>query len=181
MFAQGAKLVNKAIDDGSIFESRAWQSVAQSGQEGTVHFIGLHSDGNVHSHTDHLYALLRHAASTGIKSVVLHILHDGRDVAVRSALGYIEATEAVLAEINETVEGANYRIGSGGGRMWITMDRYGADWPMVERGYNAHTHGQGRQFGSATEAVETMYAETCLLYTSPSPRDATLSRMPSSA
>lgn len=160
IFAQGAKLVNKAIDDGSIFESKAWQSVAQSGQDGTVHFVGLHSDGNVHSHTDHLYALLRHAAQTGIKSVVVHILHDGRDVAVRSALGYIEATEAVLAEINHSVDGANYRIGSGGGRMWITMDRYGADWPMVERGYNAHTHGQGRAFSSATEAVETMYAET---------------------
>ena len=160
IFAQGAKLVNKAIADGSIFESKAWRSVAESGEEGTVHFVGLHSDGNVHSHTDHLYALLRHSAQSGIKSVVVHILHDGRDVAMRSALGYIEATEAVLTEINESFDGANYRIGSGGGRMWITMDRYGADWPMVERGYNAHTHGQGRAFSSATAAVETMYEET---------------------
>ena len=160
IFAQGAKLVNKAIEDRSIFASAAWQSVVSAGEKATVHFLGLHSDGNVHSHTDHLYALLREAASTGITDVVVHILHDGRDVAVRSALGYIEATEAVLSEINQSLDGANYRIGSGGGRMWITMDRYGADWPMVERGYNAHTHGQGRQFSSATEAVETMYSES---------------------
>ncbi len=160
VFAQGAKLVNKAIANGSIFESSAWQAVAAAGESGTVHFLGLHSDGNVHSHTDHLYAMLRHAASTGIKSVVVHILLDGRDVGPRSALPYIEQTEAVLTDINESLDGANYRIGSGGGRMWITMDRYGADWPMVERGYNTHTHGIGRQFSSATEAVETMYGES---------------------
>ena len=160
IFAQGAKLVNKAIEDRSIYQSAAWQSVVAAGEEATVHFLGLHSDGNVHSHTDHLYALLKEAAAIGIKDVVVHILHDGRDVAVRSALGYIEATETVLSEINDTLDGAHYRIGSGGGRMWVTMDRYGADWPMVERGYNAHTHGQGRQFSSAKEAVETMYSES---------------------
>ena len=54
----------------------------------------------------------------------------------------------------------NFRIASGGGRMTITMDRYGADWPMVQRGYECHTHGVGRPFHSATEAVETMYAES---------------------
>ena len=160
IFAQGAKLVNKAIEDRSIYQSAAWQSVVAAGEEATVHFLGLHSDGNVHSHTDHLYALLKEAAAIGIKDVVVHILHDGRDVAVRSALEYIEATETVLSEINDTLDGAHYRIGSGGGRMWVTMDRYGADWPMVERGYNAHTHGQGRQFSSAKEAVETMYSES---------------------
>ena len=160
IFAQGAKLVNKAIDDRSMFAGSHWTSVVAAGTEGTLHFIGLHSDGNVHSHTDHLYAMLREAAESGVKSCAIHVLHDGRDVEVRSALRYIEATEAVLAEINAAHDGANFRIASGGGRMTITMDRYGADWPMVERGYNAHTHGQGRQFSSATEAVETMYGES---------------------
>ncbi len=160
IFAQGAKLVNKAIDDRSMFAGSHWTSVVAAGTEGTLHFIGLHSDGNVHSHTDHLYAMLREAAESGVKSCAVHVLHDGRDVEVRSALRYIEATEAVLAEINAAHDGANFRIASGGGRMTITMDRYGADWPMVERGYNAHTHGQGRQFSSATEAVETMYGES---------------------
>ena len=160
IFDQGAKLVNNAIANRSMFEGTAWQSVITSGQQGTLHFIGLHSDGNVHSHNDHLYAMLREAADSGVTSCAVHILHDGRDVDVRSALTYIEATESVISEINQAHEGANFRIASGGGRMWITMDRYGADWDMVERGYNAHTHGQGRQFASATEAVETMYGES---------------------
>ena len=141
IFEQGAKLVNKAIAEGSMFEGEAWQSVIASGKDGTLHFIGLHSDGNVHSHTDHLYAMLRAAADAGVLRCAVHILLDGRDVDARSALPYIEATEAVLAEINSAHDGANYRIASGGGRMSITMDRYGADWPMVERGYNTHTHG----------------------------------------
>ncbi len=160
IFAQGAKLVNKAIDEATMFDAEAWNDVIASGRENTLHFLGLHSDGNVHSHTNHLYAMLREAAAAGVTNCVVHILHDGRDVDPRSALGYIEATEAVLDDINATTEGANYRIGSGGGRMTITMDRYGADWAMVERGYNTHTHGIGRAFTSAAEAVETMYAES---------------------
>ena len=160
VFAQGAKLVNKAIAEGTMFEGEAWNDVVTSGRENTLHFIGLHSDGNVHSHTDHLYAMLRAAAEAGVTSCAVHILLDGRDVDARSAIPYIEATEAVLAEINDAHDGANYRVASGGGRMTITMDRYGADWPMVERGYNTHTHGVGRQFASATEAVETMYGES---------------------
>ncbi len=160
IFAQGAKLVNKAIADGSMFEGAAWKNVVASGRGGTLHFLGLHSDGNVHSHTEHLYAMLRRAAADGVTSCAVHILHDGRDVAIRSALTYIEATEAVLAEINAAHEGVDFRIASGGGRMTITMDRYGADWPMVERGYNAHTHGIGRPFTSATAAVEQMYTES---------------------
>jgi 2,3-bisphosphoglycerate-independent phosphoglycerate mutase len=94
----------------------------------------------------------------GAHRVRLHVLHDGRDVPPRSALPYIERTEAVLADLNERF-GVDCRIASGGGRMTITMDRYGADWPMVQRGYECHTHGVGRPFRSAAEAVSTMYAE----------------------
>ncbi len=160
VFAQGAKLVNKSIESGAIFENPVWAAAtsrAVAPATGTMHFIGLHSDGNVHSHTDHLYALLRQAAEQGVARARLHLLLDGRDVPARSALGFLEATEAVLAEINQT-HGVDFAIGSGGGRMTITMDRYEADWPMVERGYHCHTHGVGRGFRSATEAVETMYA-----------------------
>ena len=166
VFAQGAKLVAAALDNGSMFESAVWkQAVARcaGGASGTLHFLGLHSDGGVHSNTAHLYAMLRRAAEEGVESVALHILHDGRDVGARSALTYIEATEAVLAEINQEGEFSgddrDYRIASGGGRMTITMDRYEADWPMVERGYHCHTHGNGEPFESAAEAVETMYAD----------------------
>ncbi len=165
IFAQGAKLVNAALADESIFDTAAWRTAISrvTGDGGTLHLLGLHSDGNVHSHTDHLHQLLRRAASDGVKRARVHILHDGRDTAARSALGYIEATEAVLSEINAAaVDGSatDFRIASGGGRMTITMDRYEADWEMVEKGYHCHTHGAGRPFASATEAVETMYAES---------------------
>ena len=160
IFAQGAKLVNAAIASGAMFDSRVWKTAIEQGRVRTLHLLGLHSDGNVHSHTAHLYAMLRRAAAEGVTSAAVHILHDGRHVAARSALNYIAATEAVLAEINAGAPGRNFRIASGGGRMKITMDRYGADWPMVARGYQCHTHGVGRPFASATEAVTTMYAES---------------------
>jgi 2,3-bisphosphoglycerate-independent phosphoglycerate mutase len=159
VFAQGAKLVNQAIATGAIFESDVWRQAIEHARSGTLHLLGLHSDGNVHSHNEHLYAMLRRAAAEGVTSAAVHILHDGRDVPARSALGYIATTESVLAEINREDERRNFRIASGGGRMKITMDRYGADWAMVERGYHCHTHGEGRTFHSAAEAVETMYAE----------------------
>lgn len=160
IFAQGAKLVNAAIASGAMFDSPVWKTAIEQGRVRTLHLLGLHSDGNVHSHTAHLYAMLRRAAAEGVTSAAVHILHDGRDVAARSALNYIAATEAVLAEINAGAPGRTFRIASGGGRMKITMDRYGADWPMVARGYQCHTHGVGRPFASATEAVTTMYAES---------------------
>ncbi len=160
IFAQGAKLVNAALSSGSLFESDVWAKAIEHGKQNTLHLLGLHSDGNVHSHTSHLYQLLEQAAAEGVTQACVHILHDGRDVAPRSALTYIAETEAVLTKINESHEGAHFRIASGGGRMTITMDRYEADWDMVERGYNCHTHGIGRAFKSATEAVETVYAES---------------------
>ncbi|MEM9520496.1 MAG: 2,3-bisphosphoglycerate-independent phosphoglycerate mutase [Actinomycetota bacterium] len=158
VFAQGAKLVNQAIESGAIFESDVWRAVIERASGNTLHLLGLHSDGNVHSHNDHLYALMRRAVAEGVHRIRLHILHDGRDVHPRSALTYIEQTEAVIAELNAA--GADAAIASGGGRMHITMDRYEADWPMVERGYWCHTHGEGRPFPSAQAAVETMYAES---------------------
>ncbi|MGI9598398.1 MAG: 2,3-bisphosphoglycerate-independent phosphoglycerate mutase [Acidimicrobiales bacterium] len=162
IFDQGAKLVNRALVDGTLYRSPVWTDAIERGQTGTLHFLGLHSDGNIHAHTDHLYQLLRQAAASGVRRARVHILHDGRDVPARSALTYIAATEAVLDEINRSHRqaGADYRIASGGGRMTITMDRYEADWDMVKRGYDCHTHGVGRPFRSATEAVETMYGES---------------------
>jgi 2,3-bisphosphoglycerate-independent phosphoglycerate mutase len=158
VFPQGAKLVNEAIAGGRLFESLAWQEVTARGKAGgTVHFLGLLSDGNVHSHIDHLFALLQRCRQEGIRRVRIHILTDGRDVDERSALRYIDSLEQVLGEIN--AHGNDYRIASGGGRMYITMDRYNADWAMVERGWRTHVHGEGRRFRSAAEAVRTYYEE----------------------
>ncbi len=164
IFAQGAKLVNQSLADGSLFETETWRNAIKHGQSGTLHFLGLHSDGGVHSSLSQLHQLLRRAAEDGVRSICVHILLDGRDVGPRSALSYITKTEHVLAELNEQYNAdgdeANFRIASGGGRMTITMDRYQADWDMVERGYNCHTHGQARHFPSAITAVETMYSES---------------------
>jgi len=157
IFAQGAKLVNQAIEEGSIFQSEVWRTIVKKHQSGnTLHFIGLLSDGNVHSHIRHLFAMLDQAAHSKITMVRIHILLDGRDVAEKSALAYIHALEEKLSSINGSYR-LNYKIASGGGRMRVTMDRYNADWIIVERGYYAHVKGIGRAFGSAGEAVQTYY------------------------
>ncbi|MGI9310622.1 MAG: 2,3-bisphosphoglycerate-independent phosphoglycerate mutase, partial [bacterium] len=156
-FAQGAKLVKAAFDDGAIHRSEAWREVeARGARGGSVHFLGLLSDGNVHAHIDHLLALIERCREVGIQSVCVHALLDGRDVAPRSALSYLARLENALADINRA-DGFDYRIASGGGRMAITMDRYQADWAMVKRGFDAHVHGVARAAQSAAEEVQRQY------------------------
>ena len=159
IYSQGAKLVNESIENGSLFASDTWKDLlANAKQEGkALHFLGLLSDGNVHSNIRHLIAMLRHAHAEGAKRVYCHILLDGRDVPATSALDYVQQLEDVLAELR--TDGRDYRIASGGGRMQITMDRYEANWPMVEAGWRTHVQGIGRQFSSAKEAIETYRAE----------------------
>ena len=159
IFEQGAKLVNKAIATGKIYQTEIWKKIASLGLSGgTVHFIGLLSDGNVHSHIDHLFALIQECARTGINRVRLHPLLDGRDVGERSAPQYLVPTEKLLTNISNE-KGFDYKIASGGGRMYVTMDRYKADWNIVKRGWDTHVLGIGRKFRSASEAVQTMYDE----------------------
>jgi len=157
IFDQGAKLVANAMAQGSLFEGatgEVWQQLvgAAISNEETLHFIGLLSDGNVHSHIEHLFTMLRRAAADGVKRVRLHVLLDGRDVPAQSALDYIDATEELLERISGAAD-RDYRIASGGGRMNVTMDRYEADWEIVARGWNAHVHGEAHKFPSAREAV----------------------------
>lgn len=168
IFDQGAKLVSEAIRNGLLFRGASWMQLIGSpespglaleeGKERAVHFIGLLSDGNVHSHIDHLIAMVEECAKRGVKRVFVHALLDGRDVSEQSALIYVERLEGVLRNIDPT--GHNYAIASGGGRMKITMDRYEADWGMVELGWKTHVAGDGRLFSSAREAIEAMRVET---------------------
>ena len=158
VFTQGAKLVNEAIATGSLFSGPSWQAVLSRARAGgTVHFIGLLSDGNVHSHIIHLFALLDRCAAEGVARVRVHPLLDGRDVGEKSALTYVAPLEDRLKALG--AGGRDYRIASGGGRMVTTMDRYNANWGVVERGWKAHVLGEGRGFASATEAIETYYRE----------------------
>jgi len=158
VYSQGAKLVGESIGNGALYASATWKDLVANAQGRCLHFLGLLSDGNVHSNINHLIALLRQAHAEGVKSVACHILLDGRDVPATSAPEYVEMLEKVLAELN--TEGCNYRIASGGGRMQVTMDRYEANWAMVERGWRTHVQGEGRMFASANEAIETFRAET---------------------
>ena len=91
------------------------------------------------------------AKAEGVRTVRIHALLDGRDVPETSALDYVVPFEAFLAEVS--ADGFDARIASGGGRQLITMDRYDANWPMVEKGWNTHVLGQGPQFPNATAAV----------------------------
>jgi 2,3-bisphosphoglycerate-independent phosphoglycerate mutase len=160
IFDQGAKLVAHAIESGSLFEGETWRRatarVRESGEP--LHLMGLLSDGNVHSHIEHLFSLLRRCDAEAVRRVRVHILLDGRDVAATSALEYVEALEALLAAVSESPE-RDYRIASGGGRMRVTMDRYEADWGMVELGWKTHVRGEARHFTSAREAIETFRGE----------------------
>ncbi len=160
VFAQGAKLVSQSIESGKMFASDTWCDLINNvkNNSSTLHFLGLFSDGNVHSHIDHLKAMLTRAKADGVRNIRIHILLDGRDVGETSALEYIDPFEAFIAELSD--ENCSIKIASGGGRMQITMDRYEANWAMVELGWKTHVLGEGRYFASAREAVETYRAET---------------------
>lgn len=160
IYSQGAKLVNESIESGKMFESDTWGELLENvkTKSSTLHFIGLLSDGNVHSNISHLKTMIAKAKEQGASKVRVHVLLDGRDVPATSAPVYIEDLENCMAKLNDDTFDA--RIASGGGRMKITMDRYQADWNMVKEGWDTHVKGEGRQFANALEAVETLRNET---------------------
>jgi len=157
VFDQGAKLVNREIASGGIYETSLWEQIVNGCLAGgTLHFIGLLSDGNVHSHIDHLFAMVRKAAGMGVKRLRVHPLMDGRDVGATSALEYVEPLEEMLAGLCRD-QGRVYRWASGGGRVVSTMDRYEADWTVVDRGWQAHVLGEApNRFRTAAEAVRAI-------------------------
>ena len=156
VYSQGAALVSDAIATGAIWQGEAWQEIvagAKAGR-GVLHLIGLFSDGNVHSHIDHLKAMVAQAKADGVKTVRIHALLDGRDVPETSALDYVLPFEAFLTEISS--DSFDAQISSGGGRQNITMDRYDANWSMVDKGWQTHVLGIGPQFSSASVAVNAL-------------------------
>ncbi len=159
VFAQGAKLVSNSIESGKMFTSDTWKKLIGGVKEQgtTLHFLGLFSDGNVHSHIDHLKAMLMQAKAEGVPSVRVHILLDGRDVDPTSALEYVRPFEDFIASLRD--DSFDICIASGGGRMKVTMDRYEANWAMVEAGWKTHVLGEGRTFASAEEAINTYRTE----------------------
>lgn len=157
IYSQGAKLVNEAIETKELFNGATWKKLINYCKENTLHFIGLLSDGNVHSNINHLLVMLEQAKLEKIKKVRIHILLDGRDVDKQSALKYVDILENKLSELNDDTFDA--KIASGGGRMNITMDRYEANYSMVEKGWHTHVLGDAKKFNSAKEAIETYRLE----------------------
>ncbi len=156
VFAQGAKLVENAIDSGNIYQGETWKEIIANckNNNSTLHFLGLFSDGNVHSNINHLKAMLKEAKAEGIAKARIHILLDGRDVPATSALEYVDPFEEFLTSLD-----ADYKIASGGGRMVITMDRYNANWDMVRKGWKTHVLGEGPLYPSAHEAIVDLRAK----------------------
>ncbi|KAL2464935.1 bisphosphoglycerate-2 [Abeliophyllum distichum] len=155
IFAQGAKLVDLALASGKIYEGEGFAHIKDSFATGTLHLIGLLSDGGVHSRLDQLQLLLKGASERGAKRIRVHILTDGRDVLDGSSVGFVETLETDLAKLREN--GVDAQIASGGGRMQVTMDRYENDWDVVKRGWDAQVLGEApHKFKSAVEAVKKL-------------------------
>ena len=160
VFAQGAKLVAHSISSKEMFEGKTWKKLTKNviDKTSTLHFIGLLSDGNVHSHIDTLKAMIEQAKEDGVKKVRVHALLDGRDVGEMSALDYFDPFAKFLKDLS--TDGFDAKIASGGGRMQITMDRYNANWDMVKKGWETHVLGEGKPFASAHDAIVKLREET---------------------
>jgi len=161
VFSQGASLVQDAVSSGSLYEGKIWQKLVNHcvTNRSAFHFIGLLSDGNVHSHIDHLESMLTTVREAGVTRAYVHGLLDGRDVPPTSALAYVDRLESFLSSLHNSGSDVDFAIASGGGRLNITMDRYNADWSMVERGWDVHVRGSGPAFESAREAIESHRAD----------------------
>ncbi|KZV27311.1 2,3-bisphosphoglycerate-independent phosphoglycerate mutase-like [Dorcoceras hygrometricum] len=151
-YAQGAKLVDLALESGKIYDGEGFKYIQESFDTGTLHLIGLLSDGGVHSRLDQLKLFLEGATEHGAKRIRVHVLTDGRDVLDGTSVGFVETLENFLAKLRE--KGIDARIASGGGRMFVTMDRYENDWNVVKRGWDAQVLGEApHKFKNAVEAV----------------------------
>lgn len=158
IFKQGASLVDTALESGSIFEGAGFKYVKEALPNGTLHLIGLLSDGGVHSRFDQLQLLVKGSAKQGFKRIRVHILTDGRDVAEGSSLKFVQMLEDTLQEVREG--GCDALIASGGGRMKVTMDRYENDWNVVKNGWDAQVLGEApHRFTSCLEALKKLKEE----------------------
>eukprot|EP00878_Enallax_costatus_P000358 GHUV01000442.1.p1 GENE.GHUV01000442.1~~GHUV01000442.1.p1 ORF type:complete len:532 (+),score=190.31 GHUV01000442.1:68-1597(+) len=152
---QGARLVDLALESGKMFELPGWKLISQAFADHTVHFIGLLSDGGVHSRYNQLIGCIKGAVERGAKRIRVHVLTDGRDVPDGSSVQFVKQLVEDLKKFE--ADGCDAKIASGGGRMCVTMDRYEADWEIVKRGWQAHVLGKApHYFKDPVEAVKTL-------------------------
>ena len=145
--------ITKAIEDGPFFKKAEFLGAIENCKKNhtSLHLLGLLSDGGVHSHNTHLYALLELAKEQGLEEVFIHCFFDGRDVPPDSALGFTEELEAKIREIGVG------RIASIMGR-YYAMDRDNR-WERVQRAYGAMVLGEGNSATNPCEAVRKSYAD----------------------
>lgn len=144
--------INKAIEDGSFFENKALVTAMDKARDtGRLHIMGLFSDGGVHSHNEHLYALLKLAHSRDIGNVYVHAFTDGRDTSPHGARNYVREFKKQAGEIGTG------EIASIVGR-YYAMDRDNR-WERTKRAYDLLVHGKGAQYSDAEEALQSSYDE----------------------
>lgn len=156
---QGIARIEDAFNTGEIWNSTSWRQALESirASGGTLHFSGILSDGNVHSSINQLLKLIDRAHMEGVQRIRIHAVLDGRDVAPQSAEKYIQMLEDFIAKYDDKPD---YKIASGGGRMVYVADRYGNDWGVVQRGWNAIVHGEApNRYLSAMDAVNDLRAK----------------------
>ena len=143
--------ITKDIDDGNFFENEQFINAIQNVKRNnsSLHLMGLLSDGGVHSHNSHLYALLELAKQKGVENVYIHAFLDGRDTPPTSAIEYIKELEEKIKEIGvgkiATIEGRYY-----------AMDR-DKRWERIKLAYDAMVNGLGNKFKTAQKAIENSY------------------------
>ena len=153
---QGPTLIKKLIQTGDFFRSPVLKKIIKNclNNDTPLHLLGLISDGNIHSHQDHMKAIICHAFEAGIRRCYVHALLDGRDVGVQSALTYTEQFEKLFSELKRQRAEIDYAFASGGGREAITMDRDN-NWEKVEVGWNIHVKGNSKySFSCIRDAIE---------------------------
>jgi 2,3-bisphosphoglycerate-independent phosphoglycerate mutase len=140
---QGAKIIQELIQSGEFYDLPTLKDLCANTlkNNSTLHLIGLLQTSGVHAHIDNLKAIVEGAYRQGVTKIRVHVLTDGRDDSPDNSIPIMKDLQEFLESYMGKNASADYKIASGGGRMWLTMDRYEADWKMVERGWNTHVHG----------------------------------------
>ncbi len=144
--------MSQEIKNGKFFENKAYIKAMDDAKANgkALHIMGLLSSGGVHSHIEHIFAILDMAKQRGLERVYVHCFLDGRDVAPKSGAGFVAELQKKCDELG------NAKIATLQGRFW-GMDR-DKRWDRVEKGYNAIVCGKGIKDGDAVHAVEASYA-----------------------
>jgi len=154
---QGPLRIQQYFDNGAAFTAETWKDTIKNIEDhnSTLHFIGIFSDGNVHSNIHQLFAMMKQAMAEGVTRIRVHPALDGRDTPPESAEKYIKMFDDFVSSLGNP----DFKIADGGGRMTTWSDRYGNDWNVVKNGWDIAVRGQGREFPDAITAIETLRAE----------------------